>query len=62
MNIGQANLEEGKKQPTPLDTKQNECVCIDEVEEDPNEKALKGSNARIQAHDAMGGERDNAVI
>jgi hypothetical protein len=38
MNIYQAGLEESKKQPTPLDTKQNECVCIDEIEKDPNEK------------------------
>jgi hypothetical protein len=38
MNIRQTSPEVGKKQPTLLDAKQNECVCIDEVEEDPNEK------------------------
>ncbi len=30
--------KKGEKQPTPFDTKQRGCTCIDEVEKDPNGK------------------------
>jgi hypothetical protein len=38
LGFRQTNPKEGKKQLAPLDTKQKECACIVEVQENPNGK------------------------
>jgi hypothetical protein len=61
MAFGQVDLEKGEKQPTPFNTKQKECTCKIEVEEDPNGRH-KGIQCQNSNSSCYGGEGAKGVI